>query len=72
MSFERSNKDSEFLCLNPYSTGRYSMSYRFKGCVPRQKSLNPYSTGRYSMRAIETHLAIALKVLILILLEDTL
>ena len=37
-------------CLNPYSTGRYSLIlHRLKDSVLADLSLNPYSTGRYSL-----------------------
>ena len=36
--------------LNPYSTGRYSMSNKGEMVNNSNSSLNPYSTGRYSMR----------------------
>ena len=38
--------------LNPYSTGRYSMSiHNTNDCIGFISCLNPYSTGRYSMRS---------------------
>ena len=39
------------LCLNPYSTGRYSVSSQSVGANGLTPNcLNPYSTGRYSVR----------------------
>ena len=35
--------------LNPYSTGRYSMSVKASSKKLTPMCLNPYSTGRYSM-----------------------
>ncbi len=37
--------------LNPYSTGRYSVSNVMKTLVIVLLGLNPYSTGRYSVRS---------------------
>ena len=37
--------------LNPYSTGRYSLSNKKDFIENYWKSLNPYSTGRYSLRS---------------------
>jgi len=60
-------------CLNPYSTGRYSMRYGCNRKCYKRCSLNPYSTGRYSMRISENEVVLISEiVLILILLEDTL
>ena len=41
-------------CLNPYSTGRYSMRLYYENLWSILFSLNPYSTGRYSMRELKT------------------
>jgi len=55
-----SGKDYEIIAfgsqgLNPYSTGRYSMSAaKINEVLDAAISLNPYSTGRYSMSAIIT------------------
>jgi len=63
----------KMFCLNPYSTGRYSMSLNTLREYLRQlEGLNPYSTGRYSMRILKLIDEISREVLILILLEDTL
>jgi len=59
--------------LNPYSTGRYSMSGILSGERLAFYRLNPYSTGRYSMSDFDDEgVALTDGVLILILLEDTL
>ena len=61
------------LCLNPYSIGRYSLrGIDFNTRYIRPDGLNPYSIGRYSLRLKTLWLQKQQKVLILILLEDTL
>ena len=40
--------------LNPYSTGRYSVSMDYVNNYISIDSLNPYSTGRYSVRLAPT------------------
>ncbi len=60
------------MCLNPYSTGRYSVRLAYHSQIEKRVSLNPYSTGRYSVRKYEVVNIEIEGVLILILLEDTL
>ena len=47
---EKAEKAAKAQSLNPYSTGRYSMSGADVEYTAFEGSLNPYSTGRYSMR----------------------
>ena len=59
--------------LNPYSIGRYSLSNTEVKVESGIVSLNPYSIGRYSLSGTCTSaVAVSVRVLILILLEDTL
>ena len=61
------------ISLNPYSTGRYSVSRLRLASSAKKRCLNPYSTGRYSVRVKEVvRNLLESGVLILILLEDTL
>ena len=58
--------------LNPYSNGRYSMSLIVFSLMANRTGLNPYSNGRYSMSVLSKPSLSYRKVLILILMEDTL
>ena len=61
------------LSLNPYSNGRYSLSFKEDSHRIHKRSLNPYSNGRYSLS--DNNFRGTWKtadVLILILMEDTL
>gem|GEM_PF-1299058 len=70
---ERKDRESTYLCcLNPCFNGRYSQSsltYCNKTYLPR---LNPCFNGRYSQRELGAYKTIAMSVLILVLMEDTL
>ena len=60
------------MCLNPYSTGRWSLTTPIWSPELNDfKRLNPYSTGRWSLTTSPQRRSnTSLKVLILILLED--
>ena len=58
--------------LNPCFNGRYSQSTLAFSVVFIDFSLNPCFNGRYSQSILPQRYMIALKVLILVLMEDTL
>ena len=59
--------------LNPCFNGRYSQRKKFGSKIQKpNKGLNPCFNGRYSQRNVTVLKNIATKVLILVLMEDTL
>ena len=58
--------------LNPCFNGRYSQRIRMPEINYKTKSLNPCFNGRYSQRGRRSKNLIRLRVLILVLMEDTL
>ena len=59
-------------CLNPCSNGRYSQRTKFIYVSLFSVGLNPCSNGRYSQSKMRMLNISELKVLILVLMEDTL
>ena len=60
------------ICLNPCFNGRYSQSPYSTGSRMESRCLNPCFNGRYSQRRQLMLQACRLRVLILVLMEDTL
>ena len=58
------------MSLNPCFNGRYSLSTLIADSA-LQSCLNPCFNGRYSLSEKETGIGTGLKVLILVLMEDT-
>ena len=59
-------------CLNPYCNGRYSLRVHWNLVTGKMDSLNPYCNGRYSLSlVIRLVISIVVRVLILIVMEDT-
>ena len=60
------------ICLNPCSNGRYSRSRGNETVTVSSIRLNPCSNGRYSQRSGLSSYDLIRRVLILVLMEDTL
>ena len=71
-SYKYINKKPSGICLNPCFNGRYSQRSTLFNNQKLRTSLNPCFNGRYSQSCTEKERKSLRKVLILVLMEDTL